>query len=48
MESKILTSDVYIKLLNMEVSQISRFLGEGEYKAEIDLLSKEYRGSRTN
>lgn len=44
MESKILTSDTYIKLMNMEVSQISRFLGEGEYKVEIDSLSKEYRG----
>ena len=44
MESKILTSDIYMKLLNMDVSQISRFLGEVEYKEEIDSLSKHFRG----
>jgi len=44
MESKLFTSDVYIKLLNMEVSQIARYLGEFEYKEEIDYLSRDYRG----
>lgn len=44
MESKIFKRDVYIKLLNMEVPQIARYLGEYEYKEEIDLLSSEYRG----
>ena len=44
MESKLFKSDAYIKLLNMEVSQIARFLGEGNYKEEIDSLSRDYRG----
>lgn len=44
MESKLFKSDEYIKLLNMEVSQIARFLGEGNYKDEIDSLSRTYRG----
>jgi len=44
MESKLFKNDVYIKLLNMEVSQIARFLGEGKYKEEIESLSRTYRG----
>lgn len=44
MESKLFKSDIYIKLLNMEVSQIARFLGEGNYKGEIESLSRTYRG----
>ncbi|KYC45577.1 MAG: V-type ATP synthase subunit C [Candidatus Methanofastidiosum methylothiophilum] len=44
MESNLFRSDVYMKLLNMEVSQIARFLGEGNYKEEIESLSREYRG----
>lgn len=44
MESKIFKRDVYTKLLNMEVSQIARYIGEYEYKEEIDSLSRDYRG----
>ncbi|MCC7572792.1 MAG: ATP synthase A1 subunit C [Candidatus Methanofastidiosum sp.] len=44
MESKLFKNDIYIKLLNMEVSQIARFLGEGNYKEEIESLSRTYRG----
>ncbi len=44
MESKLFKNDMYIKLLNMEVSQIARFLGEGNYKEEIESLSRTYRG----
>lgn len=44
MESKLFKKDVYIKLLNMEVPQIARYIGEYEYKNEIINLSSEYRG----
>ncbi|KYC53092.1 MAG: V-type ATP synthase subunit C [Candidatus Methanofastidiosum methylothiophilum] len=44
MESKLFKKDVYIKLLNMEVPQIARYIGEHEYKNEIVNLSSEYRG----
>lgn len=44
MESKVFKKDTYMKLLNMEVSQIARYIGEYEYKEEIDSLSREYRG----
>ena len=45
MESKLFKNDSYIKLLNMEVSQIARFLGEGNYRDEIESLSRTYRGA---
>ena len=44
MESKLYKKDTYLKLLNMEVSQIARFLGEGNYKYEIEFLSRNYKG----
>jgi V/A-type H+-transporting ATPase subunit C len=44
MRGRLLPRDTYAKLLQMEIPQIARFLGETEYKAEIEQLTKRYRG----
>ena len=44
MQSKLYKENTYFKLLNMEISQIARFLGEGNYKYEIESLSGNYKG----
>ena len=45
MKSKLLTADDYLRMRKMGVNEAIRFLGESEYKSEIDTLSKEYRGT---
>ena len=44
MRGRLLPKETYDKLLQMEIPQIARFLGETEYKAEIEQLGKRYRG----
>lgn len=44
MRGRLLPRDTYPKLLQMEIPQIARFLGETEYKPEIESLAKQYRG----
>jgi len=44
MRGRLLPKETYAKLLQMEIPQIARFLGETEYKAEIEQLGKRYRG----
>ncbi len=44
MRGRLLPKDTYAKLLQMEIPQIARFLGETEYKTEIEQLTKRYRG----
>lgn len=40
----LLPPETYTKLLQMEIPQISRFLGEGQYKEEILALGAKYSG----
>ena len=44
MKSKIMPKETYPKLMNMEVDQILRFIGESEYKQDVDELSQHYAG----
>ena len=44
MRGRLLPKETYPKLLQMEIPQIARFLGETEYKSEIEQLGKRYRG----
>lgn len=44
MRGRLLPQETYVKLLQMEIPQIARFLGETEYKSEIEQLGKRYRG----
>jgi len=44
MKRKLLPRDTYPKLLNMELPEIARFLGETEYKSDIDALSGRFSG----
>lgn len=37
--------ETYLKLLQMDVPEISRFIGESKYKAEIDELAAKYEGN---
>jgi V/A-type H+-transporting ATPase subunit C len=45
MKTKLIPSEMYPRLLSMDVSEIARYLEETQYKDEIDLLAKDY--SRT-
>jgi V/A-type H+-transporting ATPase subunit C len=38
----LLPADTYPRLLNMDLAEISRFMGEGQYRKEIDELSSKY------
>ncbi len=44
MRGRLLPRDTYNKFLQMEIPEIARFLGETEYKTEIEKLGKRYRG----
>ncbi len=46
MKSKLLKSDDFRKLLNMEFDEIIRYLEETEYKKEIDEMGYKYTGPR--
>src|SRR5665648_1236063 len=44
MKSKLMPKETYPKLMNMEVDQILRFIGESEYKQDVDELAQYYQG----
>jgi V/A-type H+-transporting ATPase subunit C len=44
LRGKLLPKETYPKFLQMEIPEIARSLGESEYKLEIELLGKRYRG----
>jgi len=43
-KSSLLPKDTYPRLLNMDLSEIGRFIGEGQYRKEVDELSARYSG----
>jgi V/A-type H+-transporting ATPase subunit C len=43
-KSKLLLREEYLRLLNMGLSEITRFIGETQYKKEIDELSTSFAG----
>jgi V/A-type H+-transporting ATPase subunit C len=45
MKSKLLREEDYLRMRKMGLNETIRFLEESEYKHEIDLHSKEYRGA---
>ncbi|MFH1237768.1 MAG: V-type ATPase subunit [Candidatus Aenigmatarchaeota archaeon] len=45
MKSKLLSEEDYLRMRKMGLNETIRFLGESEYKHEIDLHSKDYRGA---
>ncbi|MDO9518100.1 MAG: V-type ATP synthase subunit C [Methanosarcinaceae archaeon] len=44
MKSKLLPKEIYPRLMNMGISEITRFIGESGYKQEIDELARTYSG----
>ncbi|MBI2578365.1 MAG: V-type ATPase subunit [Candidatus Aenigmarchaeota archaeon] len=44
MKSALLGKDDYMRMQKMGMNEIIRFLAEGEYKSEIEILSKSFRG----
>jgi V/A-type H+-transporting ATPase subunit C len=44
MRGKLLPKETYNKFLQMDIPEIARFLGETEYRVEIEQLGKRYRG----
>lgn len=45
MKGKLIPKEMYPKFLNMEIPEITRFLGESEYKKDVDELGKKYKGT---
>ncbi|MDY0266442.1 MAG: ATP synthase A1 subunit C [Methanimicrococcus sp.] len=45
MRIKLFPRDAYPRFLNMSLDEITRKIGESEYKSDIDALSREYSGS---
>ncbi len=45
MKSKLIPKEMYPKFLNMEIPEITRMIGESEYKGEVDELAKKYSGT---
>ncbi len=44
MKGKLIPMEMYPKFLNMEIPEITRFIGESEYKKDVDELGKKYSG----
>ncbi len=44
MKSKILPKETYPRLMNMSINEITRFIGESEYKEDVDELARQYDG----
>ncbi|WP_094227829.1 V-type ATP synthase subunit C [Methanolobus psychrotolerans] len=44
MKSKILPKETYPRLMNMSIDEITRFIGESEYKEDIDELARIHDG----
>ncbi len=45
MKGKLIPREMYPKFLNMEIPEITRFIGESEYKKDVDELGKRYTGT---
>lgn len=45
MRIKLFPRDAYPRFLNMSLDEITRKIGESEYKSDIDELSRKYSGS---
>jgi len=45
MKGKLIPKDMYPKFINMEIPEITRFIGESEYKKDVDELGKKYKGT---
>ena len=45
MKSKLIPREMYPKILNMEIPEITRFIEESEYKKDVDELAKKYKGT---
>lgn len=45
MKSKLIPKEMYPKFLNMDIPEITRFIGESEYKKDVDELGKKYKGT---
>jgi len=44
MKTKLVPAEMYARMMNMDMSEIARYLEETQYKDEIDALSKDYSG----
>lgn len=44
MKSRLLPKETYAKLMNMSITEIARFIGETDYKSEVDELARKYSG----
>lgn len=45
MKGKLIPKEMYPKFLNMEIPEITRMIGESEYKKDVDELAKKYSGT---
>lgn len=45
MKGKLIPKEMYPKFLNMEIPEITRIIGESEYKKDVDELGKKYTGT---
>ncbi|GFO97165.1 ATP synthase A1, C subunit [groundwater metagenome] len=45
MKGKLIPKEMYPRFLNMEIPEITRFIGESVYKKDVDELGKKYRGT---
>ncbi|HLB70815.1 MAG: V-type ATP synthase subunit C [Candidatus Methanoperedens sp.] len=45
MKGKLIPKEMYPKFLNMEIPEITRIIGESEYKKDVDELGKKYRST---
>lgn len=44
MKSKLMAMEVYPKLMNMDIAEITRFIGESEYRQDVDELAQKFSG----
>ena len=43
-KTQLLPAETYPRMLNMDLAEISRFIGDGQYKREVDELSSRFGG----
>jgi len=44
MKSKLIQKEVFPKMMNMDLAEITRFIGESEYKQDVDELAQKFSG----
>ena len=44
MKSKLMPKETYPRLMNMDIAEITRFIGESEYKQDVDELAQKFSG----